>query len=136
MTSRRKARELALQTLYAYRIHERDPDEIVDELAAGQNLAPDHLDFAHRIVKEVLTNLTCLDDEIARLAENWELERIATIDRIILRIALAEIIFMPDIPCKVAINEAIDMAKKYSTMESSSFVNGVLDAAISRKDSF
>ncbi len=131
MTSRRQARELALQALYAYRIHEREVGELIVDLAVEKNLAQEHLDFSRRLVETVITNATFLDDEISRLAENWEIERIAVIDRIILRMALAEINFMPDIPPKVAINEAIDLAKKYSTLESSSFVNGILDAAIS-----
>ena len=78
-----------------------------------------------------MENIDFLDAEIVRLAENWDLDRIAVVDRIILRIALAEIHYMPDIPEKVAINEAIDLAKLYSTLDSSSFVNGILDAAIS-----
>jgi N utilization substance protein B len=135
MTARRKARELVLKGLYAYRIHERDIGALFDELAEGSSLAEKHLHFARHLLETIIKNLAFLDEEIARLAENWELERIALIDRIILRMAMAEIHFMPDIPEKVAINEAIDLAKKYSTEESSSFVNGILDAAISDSES-
>ena len=135
MTQRRQARELALQALYAYRIHQRDIDELIEDLATESSLGPETVEFSRRLIETVIKNIDILDEEITRLADNWELERIAIIDRIILRMALTEMRFMPDIPVKVAINEAIDMAKKYSTLESSSFVNGILDAAISESDS-
>ncbi len=122
---------MVLKGLYAYEIYPRDGNKILDDLAADSGLDTDHLQFARRLMETVIANLAFIDTEIARLAENWDLDRIAVIDRIILRIAIAEIHFMPDIPVKVAINEAIDLAKEYSTLESSSFVNGILDAAIS-----
>ncbi len=130
MTGRRQARELALQALYAYEMHPRELDEIFGQLTEESTLSDKHRQFARRLMEAVIQNLEFVDHEIARLAENWDLERIALIDRIILRIALTEIYFMPDIPEKVAINEAIDLAKQYSTVESSSFVNGILDAAL------
>jgi N utilization substance protein B len=132
MTGRRQARELALQGLYAYEIHKREIGEIFEQLAQGSSLGEKPLQYARRLMETVIQNLEFVDKEISRLAENWELERIALIDRIILRMALTEINFMPDIPEKVAINEAIDLAKEYSTIESSSFVNGILDAALSK----
>jgi N utilization substance protein B len=131
MTKRRQARELVLKGLYAYEILQREIDVIFDDLANGSSLAEEHLKFARYHMEMVIKNFEFLDGEIARLAENWEIERIALMDKIILRMALCEIHFMPDIPEKVAINEAIDLAKQYSTMESSAFVNGILDAAIS-----
>lgn len=130
MTGRRQARELALQGLYAYEIHKRDVDEIFEQVTRESNLGDKPLQYAKRLMETVIKNLEFVDKEIGRLAQNWELERIALIDRIILRMALTEIHFMPDIPEKVAINEAIDLAKEYSTIESSSFVNGILDAAL------
>lgn len=130
MTGRRQARELALQGLYAYEIHHRDVAEIFDQVARDSSLEEKHLQYARRLMETVIQNLEFVDKEITRLAENWDLERIALIDLIILRMALTEIHFMPDIPEKVAINEAIDLAKEYSTIESSSFVNGILDAAL------
>jgi N utilization substance protein B len=131
MTKRRQARELVLKGLYAYEICPRDIDEIFNELAPESNLGPEPLRFARQYMENVISHGAFLDGEIARLAENWEIERIALIDKIILRMALCEIHFMPDIPEKVSINEAIDLAKEYSTLESSAFVNGILDAAIS-----
>jgi N utilization substance protein B len=130
MTGRRQARELALQGLYAYEVHHRDIDEILEQISQDGNPGDKPLHYARRLMETVIKNLEFVDKEIGRLAQNWDLERIALIDRIILRMALAEIHFMPDIPEKVAINEAIDLAKEYSTIESSSFVNGILDAAL------
>jgi len=131
MTKRRQARELVLKGLYAYEIHQRDIDTIFEELLPESPLGEEHLKFARSYMALVIEKSKFLDGEIARLAENWEIERIALVDKIILRMALCEIHFMPDIPEKVAINEAIDLAKIYSTLESSAFVNGILDAAIS-----
>jgi N utilization substance protein B len=132
MTKRRKARELVLKALYAYEIFPRDMDEIFADLIEDSGVVGDHLQFARNYSDSVLKNVEFLDREIAVLAENWDIERIALVDKLILRMALCEIYFMPDIPEKVAINEAIDLAKEYSTLESSAFVNGILDAALTR----
>ncbi len=132
MTKRRQARELVLRALYAHEILPRDVEEIFGDLTDESGVAGDHLQFARRYVDLVLKNVQLLDREIAVLAENWDIERIALIDKLILRMALCEIHYMPDIPEKVAINEAIDLAKEYSTLESSAFVNGILDAALTR----
>jgi N utilization substance protein B len=131
MTGRRQARELVLKGLYAYEIHEREIEKIIAELSEDISLSEELLEFARYHIELAIKNRDQLDREIKKLAENWELERIAIMDKIILRMALCEIRFMPDIPEKVAINEAIDLAKQYSTLESSAFVNGILDAAIS-----
>jgi len=132
MTKRRQARELVLKALYAYEILPREVEDIFGDLTEESGVAGDHLEFAKRYVDLVLKNVEILDQEIAVLAENWDIERIALIDKLILRMALCEIRYMPDIPEKVAINEAIDLAKEYSTLESSAFVNGILDAALTR----
>jgi N utilization substance protein B len=132
MTKRRQARELVLKGLYAYEIYPRDVDEIFNELIRDSALEEDHRKFARYYMELVVKNIELLDQEITRLAENWDLGRIAIIDKIILRMALCEIRFMPDIPEKVSVNEAIDLAKEYSTTESSGFVNGILDAAMSK----
>jgi N utilization substance protein B len=132
MTKRRQARELVLKALYAHEILPREVDEIFGDLVEESGVVGDHLRFARGYIDLVLKNVDFLDREIAVLAENWDIERIALIDKLILRMALCEIHFMPDIPEKVAINEAIDLAKEYSTLESSAFVNGILDAALAR----
>lgn len=135
MKGRRQARELTLKCLYAYEMQERDIDVIFDDLTAELDLNENNSQFSRYLFETVLKNVEFLDSEIKRLADNWELDRIALMDLLILRMALTEIHFMPDIPEKVAINEAIELAKLYSTNESSGFVNGILDAAISNSDS-
>jgi N utilization substance protein B len=129
-TGRRRARELVIQALYAWEIHQRDIDEIFDMLDIEPDLQEKHIEFARYLFSSVVEHVALLDEKISHLAANWKLERIAVIDRIILRIALCELLFMPDIPPKVIINEAVDLARLFSTNESSAFVNGILDAAV------
>jgi len=77
---------------------------------------------------KIVDKRTRIDKEIRKYAENWDFERFAVVDKNILRMAVCEFFYFPDIPARVTINEAIELAKKYSTMDSSSFVNGILDA--------
>jgi len=132
MTKRRQARELVLRGLYAYEILPRDADEIFVDLTKGSELEEEHIRFARHYFDLVVKKTEFLDREISIIAENWDIERIALIDKLIIRMALCEMYFMPDIPEKVAINEAIDLSKVYSTLESSAFVNGILDAALAK----
>lgn len=105
------------------------PDEIF-ELEADIPIHWNEEDilFAHNLIKRILENGDKFDQYIKEHTENWELERIARIDRILMHIALAEILYFDDIPYKVSVNEAIDIAKKFSTDKSSQFINGILDA--------
>ncbi len=83
--------------------------------------------YAEKIVKGVLDNLEKIDPMVERYAENWSMERMAYVDRNILRLGAFEIIYCDDIPVKVAINEAVELAKRYGESDSSKFVNGILD---------
>jgi N utilization substance protein B len=130
MTKRRQAREFVLKVLYSYEILNRDIEEIIEEVLKESSISEGQMQFIKSYLQETIKNLEFLDMEIERLALNWKLERIAVIDKIILWMGLCELHFLPDIPEKVAINEAVDLAKKYSTSDSSSFVNGILDAAL------
>jgi transcription antitermination protein NusB len=127
MMRRRKARELALQGLYALDVSGNSIETTLRDLSAR---TPDEevVNFAADIIRKAKTHKETLDEDVAKAAENWKFERIALIDRLILRIALCELLYFDDIPPKVTINEAIDLAKKYSTAESGRFVNGILDA--------
>lgn len=125
---RRKAREYALQILYQFDITGRVPDEkslatFWEEHPAGSDLKA----FAEELAISTIRNLGTIDSLISSVAENWVLERMAAIDRNILRFATYELKFKEDIPAAVTLNEAIDIAKKFSTSDSSSFINGVLD---------
>jgi N utilization substance protein B len=125
---RRRARELALQMLFQLEFSGGEPDraffsrfwENVDE-------PPDVRSFAEQIVLGTWNNLTGIDNLIAQCAENWVLDRMAAVDRNILRAAAYELVYKEDIPPAVAINEAIEIAKKFSMKESASFINGILD---------
>ncbi|MFH1701476.1 MAG: transcription antitermination factor NusB [Candidatus Zixiibacteriota bacterium] len=130
MTKRRQAREFILKVLYSYEILNRDFEEIIEDMLKESSIGEGQMPFIQSYLESAIKNLEFLDLEIERLAENWKLERIAIIDRVILRMGLCELHFIPDIPEKVSINEAVDLAKKYSTSDSSSFVNGILDAAL------
>ncbi len=93
---------------------------------------PDEIEFGQALVQYTLDNKQFTDGLIKEIAKNWELERIALIDRILMHIAVTELIKFPEIPPKVSINEAIDIAKKYSTDKSGTFINGVLDTILDR----
>lgn len=86
------------------------------------------INYAHRLFEEVLAQCHICDEQIERHSINWEVERIAHLDRQIMRIAITEMLRFEDIPIKVSINEAIELAKRYSTEKSNIFINGVLDA--------
>ncbi len=124
--SRHDARQCALQVLYAIEVGRQEPKAVFDDLVhKGQDR---HLAFARRLVSLAHKNRQAMDDHIAARAEHWDLDRIALLDRLILRLALCELLYVEDVPPKVSINEAIDLAKAFSTDQSGRFVNGILDA--------
>jgi transcription antitermination factor NusB len=127
MRKRTQARELALQLMYQLDLR---GDEILDEvnasLAPGAG-DPEMLDFARELVHGCREKQHEIDRQIEEVAKNWQLKRMAAIDRNILRLATYELLFREDIPPLVTINEAIDIAKKFSTKNSGPFVNGILD---------
>ncbi|UCD93529.1 MAG: transcription antitermination factor NusB [Candidatus Zixiibacteriota bacterium] len=130
MSTRRRGRECVLKALYAYEQGEQSREQIIAAILEDGSLEGNILSFAHNLFKTVIENIQKIDDYIRSLATNWKLNRIAVVDKNILRIAICEIQYMPDIPMKVSINEAIEMAKKYSTYESASFVNGIMDRVL------
>ena len=123
---RTRAREVALQVLYQLDLN---PGEPADHTAFLQRrLRDDRLrNFAESLVEGVHAHRPKLDELISGVAENWRIDRMAAIDRNILRLGAFEMLFCPDVPVKVAINEALELAKRYSTAQSSRFVNGILD---------
>jgi N utilization substance protein B len=130
MGSRRSAREAVLEALYCYEIrdHEQDLAEVFDYCAEGHNLDKKGKEFGFNLLKKVVEKSEDLDKAIARHTENWDFSRLAIIDKNILRLGLTEIYYFPDIPKKVSIDEAIELAKTYGSADSSRFVNGILDA--------
>ena len=125
---RSRARELVLQGLYALEIGGGEPEDIANRVVVDDELDLSSINFARSLFNEVLRSREWTDQTITNLAHNWRLERIAVIDQIVLRMAMTELRVMPDVPVKVVLNEAIELVKQYSTAESSSFVNGILDA--------
>ena len=126
MRRRTRAREIALQFLYMCDLRD-DADTLLDEFLRRESRDRQVREFSLRIIHGVREILSELDDVIRDVARNWDLERMAVIDRNIIRMATYELLYCDDIPPKVAINEAIDLGKRFSTENSGSFVNGILD---------
>ena len=129
MRKRTKARQLALQILYQIDITQDDSALSLDKFWQSQTETVDSTvkQFTLELVQGIQEHHQAIDRKIAEYAKNWELKRMAVVDRNILRQACFEILYRADIPPKVAINEAIELAKRFSGVEASKFVNGVLD---------
>lgn len=130
MRKRSLARELALRALYQMDITNDNYEVSLNNFwqAYEEGKVEEQVkNFADEIVKGIVQNLKAIDTKIAQYATNWQLKRMAVIDRNILRMSCYELMFRDDIPPKVSINEAIELAKKYSTPEAGKFVNGILD---------
>jgi transcription antitermination factor NusB len=127
MGVRRQAREAALQMLYLCDNCKFPSQEASQEYFQTLLLQSMGNDFAHQLFSGTIENIASLDTLITKYAENWELDRMAAIDRNILRLAAYEIVEMPETPINVIIDEAVEIAKKYSTLDSGKFVNGILD---------
>lgn len=130
MRKRTQAREIALQGLYQYDIQKAldapKPEEL-DSFIDGRTEDPEVRRYARVLLDGTIGRLDDLDARIAAASRHWKIQRIAAVDRCVLRIAIFELLESEDAPPKVAINEAIDLAKRYSTEASGSFVNGILD---------
>ena len=127
MRKRTLAREFALRVLYQSEILRREIKMTAEHSWDGEAIDPVVKDFAERLVDGVAQHLDQINTKISQYATNWQLKRMAVIDRNILRIGVFELLYADDIPPKVSINEAIELAKKYGDLESSKFTNGILD---------
>lgn len=141
---RRKIREAVLKSLYAAELSgenietvieltlKPEIDSIIGDINfdnAGEDMSQDEVaSFGEKLFLRTLKNESDIDKEIMRHIENWDIKRLAVVDKIILRIAICEFLEFQEIPVKVSINEAIEIAKKYSTGKSGKFVNGILDS--------
>jgi N utilization substance protein B len=143
--SRRRAREIALQVLYSL-----DANSDVEPAAAmafyfdrfaaeereerpdgeGEEAGPADQAYVEALVRGVTEHRAALDELVGQLSRNWRVERIARVERTILRLALYELKFRQDIPARVAINEAIELAKRFGSSDAAAFVNGLLDSAL------
>lgn len=128
MRKRTLSRELALKFLYQADItSERNSDQLDFFWQNQEETDTSVREFAEVLIKGTLTNRDALDKKIDGFADNWELNRMAVVDRNILRLAAFELLFLEDIPPKVTINEAVEIAKRYGDINSGRFINGILD---------
>jgi len=127
MSVRRRAREIALQVLYQLDISPGDIRVALD--LHWENFRPSQKtrEFCQRLVEGVCRSQEQIDQLVEKNSENWTLKRMAMVDRNILRLATFELLYCPDIPFKVTLNEAIELAKKFGADESGAFINGILD---------
>ena len=124
--TRRKARSTALQALYEIDTAARDAAAVVQRLLAAEKFSEENKAFTLELVEGVVKNKAEIDRNIRKFAPAWPLEQIALIDRNILRLAIFEILFNNKVPVKVAVSEAVELAKSYGSESSGKFVNGVL----------
>jgi len=128
--ARRKARELALQMLFEHDVTGTTPDDMFQR-SEDLKKAPEGIrDFTKRLVAGTLEHRDALDDMISRQADHWRLMRMPIVDRNILRMALFELLHEPETPRPVVIDEALEIAKRFSTPRSSQFINGILDGVL------
>ena len=133
MGSRRRARELALQLLYQHEMTAAPLEQMQQDFDEWKNATEGIREFADVLIRGTLHNIEEIDGELAAQTANWRLERLAAVDRNILRLAMFELLFQAETPPAVVIDEAIEIAKKYGAEESARFVNGVLDGFVKRR---
>ncbi|MGH7504860.1 MAG: transcription antitermination factor NusB [Longimicrobiales bacterium] len=136
MRARSRARGWALQLLYAWEARDRQPalSAALESFSAERTISPANLEYLERLIDTISGHAGEIDRALETSLTNWRMERLSTIDRNILRVGAAEILFLDDVPPRVSIQEAIVLAEKYGTRESPRFVNGVLDALMRRHD--
>lgn len=127
---RRHLRERCLQVLYAYEMNNESLTTISEGILVDISNKND-VAFCNSLVNNAVANSAKIDDMIKLRVNNWEMDRIALIDKLLLRLGITELLFFPDIPPKVSINEVIEISKDYSTSNSGKFLNGILDAILS-----
>lgn len=128
MRKRTQSREWALKILYQADITGKSITTAAEDFIGGEEKPNTEIaDFCRRLASGIEQNLGTIDQKICAYATNWDFKRIAVIDRNILRLGIFELMHTPDVPPKVIINEAVELAKKYGDLESSKFVNGILD---------
>ena len=133
MKKRTRAREVALQFLYQLDLRGDDLLEEAKSFIRGEERDAETARFALRLVQGTFEHKEAIDKAIQAVAQNWNISRMAVVDRNVLRLATYELLHCDDIPPKVAINEAIELGKRYSTQNSGAFINGILDKIMNRK---
>jgi len=134
MTPRRRARMAAIQTLFELDFQDRPPDDVIGERLAEVTLTIEGQQFVHDLVHGVVHHREEIDARIAAAAPQWPIEQIAHVDKNVLRLAIYELMFDNSAPAKVAISEAIELARLLGSAASPKFVNGVLGAVMATKE--
>jgi len=130
LVRRRNIREKVVQALYAHEISGDSVEHVVATILPGLHSTPTAHEFARRLVETTIAHTAEIDRVIEAKVTNWDFARIAVLDRLILRMGICELLHFKEIPPKVSMNEAIELAKLFSTQRSGQFVNGVLDAVL------
>lgn len=132
MINRRKVRESVLKALYAHHLGKDTTQHVMDTTIKKEDFSGDKelRRFAEKLFFRTIENEEELDEITAKHIKNWDINRLALIDRIVLKMSLCELLYFEEIPTKVSINEAIELVKRYSTAKSGRFINGILDAAL------
>lgn len=133
--NRKKSREIAMKLLFEMSINKESYTDIIENFKENTDIKLEDVDFSYiiRILKTINENITLIDETIEKNLIKWTLNRLSKMNLAILRIAVCEILFEDDIPEKVSVNEAIELAKKYGEDNASSFINGVLNSIIKGK---
>jgi N utilization substance protein B len=134
MSKQRSARELTLKVLFQIEVGKLPLDEVMETVLEEVRPSPEEWRFVDRVVRGVIGEEARLDTIIGELAEGWRLDRLAKVDKNVLRAALYELIHESDTPVNVVINDAVEVAKKYSTEDSGRFVNGILGSFLRRRE--
>jgi len=127
MGKRRTARELALKFLYQTEFNSNSPDSELNSFCDRANVSEEVQNFTQALIKNILFHKKEVDELLEKISANWTPDRMAVIDKNILRLGICELLFDPTTPPKVVINEAVEIAKKFGTEESPDFINGILD---------
>jgi len=127
MGKRRTARELALKFLYQTEFNSNSPDSELNSFCDRANVSEEVQNFTQDLIKNILFHKKEVDELLEKISANWAPDRMAVIDKNILRLGICELLFDPTTPPKVVINEAVEIAKKFGTEESPDFINGILD---------
>jgi N utilization substance protein B len=127
---RRQVREKVLQALYAHELSHEPPESVIEDVISTLKKEPEIFELAKSLFLKVIEKREELDTLIKGRVANWEFSRLAVIDKLVLRMSICELLYYEEIPPKVSINEAIEIARRYSTEKSDKFVNGVLDSVL------
>lgn len=130
MGKRSTSRRLAMQAIFQSELSRTEVSEALENLFEDEEVSPDGQKFASHLAGAVIKNKERIDKKIIELSKNWSIDRIAALDKSILRLALYELMFEKDTPKAVVINEAIELAKRYGDENSAKFVNGILGSAV------